>query len=412
MRKLHVYIGLFLLLVMCCIAISWNTVTANKLSSQKNAKIKIQAPEDQEVRSDGISISVLNSGLAELENFQLIISGTYGTTILKLEKSNEKWFFQLPATVAKRAGVVQWNLVLDQNSIQKGQFQLLPSAENLGALENYLGPRSIVANVRDYTMLVAIPTDSLDNMLPDGTQVSLNHQFKNQITRTPFQLDKGFAWQRIQAPLTTGRISTGSTLNDISSLELVADVFPDVAVDFQLELDQNHSYADGNEISTFKTSQIKDEHGNVMTDGTLVKFFMSDATGSQWQTVASTINGYAFAKAIHPQTPTKWNVKALIQGIAESPDLQVTFNSIIDDIPVELRNKKTIVVGPLTSHLGQIIPDGIQVRIELTGKTHILFTEKGIATFVLDDAVDGNENITITTLGLTKNSKIGSLEKE
>jgi hypothetical protein len=62
--------------------------------------------------------------------------------------------------------------------------------------------------------------------------------------------------------------------------------------------------------------------------------------------------------------------------------------------------------------LGQIIPDGIQVTIGLQGKTQILFTENGMATFILEDANDTDTNVTITTLGLTKTSKIGSLEKE
>ncbi|PRP66229.1 hypothetical protein [Nonlabens agnitus] len=412
MRKLHVYIGLFLLLILSGIGISWNTMTAVISPSQENEQIQIQEPKDQEVHASGISISVLGAVSVQKENFKLIVSGTYGSTISRPEKKDDKWFFQIPPSISKRAGVVQWDLVLEDLIIQKGEFQLLPDTKNLCALENYLGPRSIVANVRDYTMLVAIPTDSLDNMLPDDTQVFLKHQFKNKINTTPFALEKGFAWQRIPSPLSTGRISTGSTLDQISSTELVADVFPDVAVDFQLSLDQNHSYADGNEISTFKTSQITDEHGNVMTDGTLVKFFMSDANGSQWQTMASTINGYAFAKAIHPQTPTTWTVKALIQGIAESPDLIVTFKSIIDDIPVEMQNNDTIVVGPLTSYLGQIIPDGIQVTIDFQGETQILFTEKGMATITFESAINENAEMTIATLGLTKTSKIGSFEKE
>jgi hypothetical protein len=412
MRKLYLYIGLYLLIILSFLAVSWSSITNLLTPPQEIEQLQFEIPKDQPVNPYGISIFLGQSDSDKFENFKLVISGSFGTTISRPVDRYQSWFFKIPATITKRAGVVQWNLVLDEHVIQNGQFQLLPATQNLGALENYLGPRSIVANVRDYTMLVAIPTDLLDNMLPDGTVVSLNQQFKNQITKTPYSLEKGFAWQRISAPLTTGRMSTGSTLDNISSKELVADVFPDVAVDFQLSLDQNHEYADGNEISTFKTSQIKDEHGNVMTDGTLVKFFMSDASGARWQTIAPTINGFAFAKAIHPQTPTTWNVKALIQGIAESPELKVTFNSIIDTIPIQVRNGTTIVVGPLTSYLGQIIPDGIQVTIGLQGKTQILFTENGMATFILEDANDTDTNVTITTLGLTKTSKIGSLEKE
>ncbi len=412
MKKGYLYICLFLLLVFGMLVSSWHVQTSEP-KAQNSISIDIEAPLDQEVHPDGFTILIHSKELSDTETVKLVVSGTYGTTILQPEKSGERWVFSIPPAISTRAGMVEWRLVQHQKTVQSGEFELMPTVKNLGKLENYLGPRSIVASERDYTMQIAIPTDSLDNMLPDRTQLSLNHQFKNQITKTPASLKNGFAWQRIQAPLTTGRITVSSTLQNISSKELVADVFPDVAIDFQIIVDQNHTYADGNEITTFKTSRITDKHGNVMTDGTLVQFFMSDASGTQWQTMGSTINGYAFAKAIHPQTPTTWQVKAVIQGIAESPDLEVTFKSVIEEIPVRLQKDKTLIVGPLTSYLGQIIPDGVQVTIDIEGKNHVLLTENGIVKLPpIQDGIDLNSTVTISALGVTKTSKIASLENE
>lgn len=378
-----------------------------------SVKTKIIAPSDQEVSANGISISFLEFDDSVIEELHILISGTYGTTILKPEPADADWKFKIPALISKRAGRVEWSLLLQTKTIQKGSFQLVPKTTSLGLLENYLGPRSIVANERDYTMLVSIPTDSLDNMLPDGTSLSLNHQFKNKITRTPVELNKGFAWQRIYAPRSTGRVSTGSTLATSNSKELVVDVFPDTAIDFELNIDQNHTYADGNELTTLSTSQIKDQQGNVMTDGTLVTFYMKDESGSQWQTTASTVNGFAFAKAIHPQHPTSWTINAVIQGIAQSPVVDLDFKSILTEIPVRIENR-TVIVGALTSYLGQIIPDGIQVSIEVDQQDFILFTQDGRVTMTLDPANFPKSDyfIKVKTLGLTTVTKITALEEE
>ena len=410
MKNWHLYIGLILL--SCSVVLgSWKS----KLEVSKNEgfnEIRILEPDNQVVRDDVILISINSEAHKSMGSIKLVVAGTYGTSVLKPTEKKAKWYFEIPPSISRRTGVIDWNLVDDQKVLQSGQFQLTSLTQKLGQLENYLGPHSIVASERDYTMVVAIPTDSLDNLLPDGTTLSLNYQFKNEIVRSPARLNHGFAFQRIPAPLSTGRITVGSTLQNISSKELVADVFPDIAVDFQITVDQDHNYADGNAITTFKSSQITDMHGNIMTDGTLVEFFMGDEYGNYWQTMGSTINGYAFAKALHPQIPATWNVRAVIHGIAESPELNVTYKSVIDSIPVRLQKEKTLIVGPLTSYLGQIIPDGVQVSIEIDGIKHNLLTESGMVKIVHEGKLDLDETINITALGVTKTSKIGSLENE
>ena len=257
-------------------------------------------------------------------------------------------------------------------------------------------------------MLVSIPVDSLDNMLPDQTVVQMSKQFKGDITTTTKKIQSGFAWQRIPAPLTTGRLITGSTLQQISSKELVVDIFPDIAVPFKITKSSNHNYADGNEIIILKTDQIKDSHGNIMTGGTLVTFFIKDDHDNSWQTTSSTVNGYSFAKALHPQTPSTWTVKGVINGMVESPELNITFKSIIDEIPFSFSENKIVTIGPLTSYLGQLVPDGIPVQLKIDGSEIILKTHNGIATYTFDTKIiePNTYDIQIKTLGLTTTKSI------
>lgn len=399
------------LLCMAAIAVGLGLLSFYKVQATQKVSpevVQLEPIADRTVSTEEQYLFFQTPQSTDITSVQLVLSGTYGSMVLTPELLDGKPLFVIPSSFTKHAGVVTYHLVQEEQSIQQGTFNLLPATENMGAVETYLGPRSIVANVRDYTMLVSIPTDTLDNMLPDSTQVLLKSQFKNSITTTEHYLSNGFAWKRIFSPLKTGRLSTGSTLEDRSSKELIADIFPDTAQDFSITTERNHDYADGNEIITFGTSQIIDAHGNVMTDGTLVTFYMKDSDGAQWQTTASTVNGYAFAKALHPQSPSTWQINAAITGIAQSEVLSQTFTPIIKTIPVQTVVDRQLKVGPLTSYLGQLVQDGIAVTLQIDNQTFEALSRNGEASFYLkeEDFKQGIYEIKIQTLGIETTRQI------
>lgn len=403
--KNHKHIAVFVLIIGIIISMLFLSFLQPSEEQQEfKASYNIEHITDTIVSSAGRIIRFKTSNTALENEVHLILSGTYGTIVLTPDTSSWETFFSIPPAFTQRAGVVHYFLVQKEQTIQEGTFTLLPNTQELGGVSTYLGPRSIMANERDYTMLVSIPTDKLDNMLPDSTAVHLKTQFKNVITTTNHKLGAGFVWKRIPAPLQTGRISTGSTIKDVSSSELVADIFPDLAQDFTITSTSNHNYADGNEIITFKTSQIKDIHGNTITDGTLVTFSITDSSGSYWQVNATTVNGFAFAKALHPQSPGDWTVRAAITGIAQSDILKVTFMPIIEKIPFTIsKDNRNISVGPLTSYLGQLVQDGIEVSLSVNKfdyKTTQLSQDGMVNFYISKEAYpDGPGRIILEALG-------------
>ncbi|WP_339687637.1 hypothetical protein [uncultured Nonlabens sp.] len=403
MRNLHRFINFLILIAIVAMSFSCSeNKELKKVAISPNA-FQVKAPMDQVVTRKGIDINFKTFDKNSYKLLELLISGTYGTTVLKAKLDHIRLNIHIPNVISRHAGMLTWELIGNGKTIQKGTFRLLPNTKTLKTMENYVGPRSIISNDRDYTMLVSIPVDSLDNMLPDKTPLIMRHQFKGNITTTTQEITTGFAWQRILAPLTTGRLITGSTMETISSKELVVDVFPDIATAFKISENSNHNYADGSEIITLKTDQIKDRYGNITTDGTLVTFFIKDNLDKRWQTTGSTINGYAFAKALHPQTPSAWTIKGVITGMVESPELNINFQSIIDQIPFTYTENNRITIGPLTSYLGQLVPDGIPISIKLNAKEIILKTKNGIATHSYDTKMiaPGTYNLEIKTLGVT-----------
>jgi hypothetical protein len=372
------------------------------------ATFRIKQIENRTVSNKEQHVSFETYDHTGIDDVYLILSGTYGTVVLESEFVDLVPYFFIPESFTKHAGIVTYTLVQNEKPIQEGTFKLFANTQNLGAIETYLGPRSIIANIRDYTMLVSIPTDTLDNLLPDSTQIALKTQFKTAITTTEHTLNSGFAWKRISSPLQTGRLSTGSTLGSSASKELIVDIFPDLAQEFSIRAVSNHNYADGNEIISFETTQIKDAHGNIMTDGMQVTFYIRNDTGAFWQIQTTTVNGYAFAKALHPQSPSNWQVTAAIAGITQSPEISTTFTPIIETIPVTMRKNRQIVVGPLTSYLGQWVQDGIDVSLHIHGTTYDALTKNGEVQFHLkaEDYPKGAYTFTIQTLGLEATHKI------
>ncbi|MEQ3654976.1 MAG: hypothetical protein ABNH00_03835 [Dokdonia sp.] len=384
----------------------------SKLSHTTSKKVTIASVKNNRVTNQGIRISLTNVEAAIPQHTFLSVSTALGATILTPKHTETGDHFYIPSEISKNAGIVNYSLIVDGELLEKDSFLLRPEVSQLATVETYAGPRSIMATTRDYSMLVSIPTDTYDNLLPDDTSIKLYSQFKNTITKSDKKLRLGFAWQRIPAPLETGRISTASTIKNIASQELAIDVFPDLAQDFSIAVSRNHTYADGNQICTFSTSQIKDQYNNIVPDGTLVTFFVNDDHERYWQFTATTVNGYAFAKALHPEIPSTWTVQATMMGIAKSQQTDITFDAILDMLPVTIEENK-IMVGPLHSYMRQLVQDGVRVDLILGDVVNTALTKNGMATFELEGQAKRQKpyQIEVKTLGLIQSITVPLNEK-
>ncbi len=375
--------------------------STSEVTPTVSKQVSVEAVANTQVTNLGLKIP-LTTGLESLpQHTYLSVSTSLGATLLTPVGSKKDYYFYLPPDFSKRAGLVNYCLIVDGNTIEKNSFVLEPELSQLGSVETYAGPRSIMANTRDFTMLVSIPTDPYDNLLTDGIPITLLSQFKDKVVQTKKELELGFAWVRVPAPLETGRISTASTINNIASEELAIDVFSDLAQDFSIDVSRNHTYADGNQICTFSTSQIKDQYNNVIPDGTVVDFFVKDDLGRHWKLSATTVNGYAFAKALHPEIPSIWKVQATMLGIAKSQQTVVTFDAILDRLPVTLEDNK-VVVGPLHSYMGQLVEDGLRVDLIFGDQIETALTRNGRVIFELDTPAkrDQSHQMEVRALGL------------
>jgi hypothetical protein len=342
-----------------------------------------------------------------LVDVYLQLSSSYGVLVLSKNKEDNALEFTVPAFISKKSGWVQWNFVVQGAILASGSFEIIPNPSFNEIAETYIGPPSIVAGGKDFTMLVAAATDIYDNLLPNDTPVIINEQRHASKTSYALTIKNRIAWKRIFSPEKKGRLFATALTKSSTSREMSIDVFANQPKNFTINYEQPHPFADGNQILSLKTSTLKDQYNNIITDGTLIQFTGVDSKKQVFRTSAITINGVATAKLLYPNSPTTWEVKAGVPGIAASPAITIDFDSILNEFKIEFsNNNRAIKVGPLTSYLGQLIPDGAAVVVAISEKQESLevSSKDGFAIFNISEDYypAATYNFTITTLGISK----------
>ncbi|MCD8404817.1 hypothetical protein LNI88_05425 [Tenacibaculum dicentrarchi] len=364
--------------------------------------ITLLSKEKQFITGDTI---LLKFNANSAKKHQMYCSNSYGSTLLNSEIINNKIIFKIPPYLSNKSGILNWKII--KNNIS-GQFKIVPKQQPV-SLETYLGPPSIEAGGTDYTMLVVIPTDDLDNPLKKGTIVKVKHQFLKSERKTKVLTNNLIAFKNINSPLKSGRMIITSESLNLNSKEYDVNIMPAIGTNFKLFFKRNHKYADGNQITTFYTSIIKDKNRNVISDGSFVDFFITNKKGNMLKTSGTTINGIAYAKMIHPEFEDNWKVKAYINGISESDILKINYKKIIDKFDVNFSdNNRTVKVGPLKSFMNQMIPDGLKVKLAVYKDEKLLNdiikkSKDGFVYFNLNSNIykNGNYTIKITAAAVT-----------
>ncbi len=400
MQKKQTYLYLFSLICISYISLGQSSI------SKSNGIQLISSKTDFEA---GNQIILRFSSLSENRPV-LYCSNNYGSTLIKPNTEPSKIFsYEIPVHMSNKSGTINWS-IFDNGSSISGFLKIAPKI-TVHTMETYLGPPSIEAGGRDFTMLVVIPTDSLDNPLKPETPVQVKHQFLANEISTEIKTDQLIAYKNIYSPNTSGRMIISSESYGKNSKEYDVNIVPAIPTNFTITAKRNHKYADGNQITSFITSVIKDSLGNIVSDGTYVSFFIKNKKQAILKTSGTTVLGIATAKMIHPDQEAHWTIKAYVEGISESNLIAVKYTQVITEFEVQFStNNRTIKVGPMRSFMNQMIPDGLQVTLTILKDKRkigsITTTSKdGFVKFKLKTGIYKTDNYTfqIRAAGITKN---------
>ena len=342
--------------------------------------------------------------------YGLLLKSSYGIVYLNQNSTSGQINFTLPRFISRKKGVIHYQLYFEDEVRLTGSLMISSSSKRTTMVEAYLGPTSINAGGLDYGMMTVMPTDVYDNPLEDSTKVEVKHQFLSNEKVEELLVDDFIVWKNIYSYETSGRILVSAKEGLIPSKEFTLDVYPSQAEDFELYERRKHHYADGNQLVEFYTSKIKDKYGNTISDGRLVEIIIQNDKGSRISTIANTIDGVARGFIIHPALKSTWNAKAFIPEMAESNTIILNFLPAVEDIEISFAvNNREMIIGPITSFMEQLIPDGaiITLRLYKEGKLLEEFhksTFNGKTKFKIskDFYVDGVYDIEIEALGIKK----------
>lgn len=351
---------------------------------------------------------VLKFSTSETKKPLLYCSNSYGSTLVSPTFESNTLQYFIPKNISKKIGIVHWK-ILDEDETTLGQFNIKPKAK-AATIETYIGPPSIEAGGTDYTMLVVIPTDSLDNPVPTNTLVNAKYQFLASEEKEAIFTKNLIAYKNIKSKKESGRMLVSSESLGINSKEFTVNVTAAIPVDFTISAKRPHNYADGNQVTTFSTSILKDKQGNVVSDGTFVTFVITNKKGNILKTTGTTAEGVAHSKMIHPDYTENWSIQAYINGIAESNIITLNYLSVIENFDVVFsENNRKLKIGPLQSFMKQMIPDGLQVELLVYKDNSLLKTVKktsynGFVNFNLKPAIYKNDTyrLVLKTAGLEK----------
>lgn len=381
------------------------TLCVNAQETNSAGKVSLLTTQKEFRVSDEI---FLDFDVKDSKNFNLYCSNSYGSSMIYPDKNDGKITFRIPKFLSKKRGLLTWKTIGLETNISGSLF--VNSLQQPKTIETYLGPPSIDAGAIDYTMLVVIPTDSLDNPIKDNSKVDVKNQFLKSERSSPIFTDKLIGYKNIYSPLKSGRMIISSESYGLNSKEFDVNIMPAIATNFKIYAKRNHEYADGNQITTFYTSIIKDRLNNVIIDGSFIEFYITNKKGNILKTTGTTINGVANAKIIHPDFEENWSVKAYSIGISESNVINLKFKKVIDNYTVDFNNNnRTIKIGPLESFMGQIIPDGLIVKLFIYKDKKLIETifkesKAGFAEFNLNPNIfeDGIYDFKTKTAGIEK----------
>lgn len=393
----HLYISLLSLLLLS------STLVINTMKDDNTFTLLT-------TKSDYVAGDTIELKFTFTRNSEVLLYGSnsYGSILLQPIVHKNELKYVLPEAISNKSGIFSWRLQTKSNTLS-GQITIEPKSK-IKAIESYLGPPSIQAGGTDYTMLVVIPTDDLDNPLADSTSVNIKHQFLKDEYASDVITKHGFAYKNIYSETKNGRMLISSECLNLNSKEFDVNVMPAIPTNFKIDSERIHDYADGNQITTFKTSVIRDRYDNIVSDGTFVNFFITNKAAHKSKTSGTTINGIASAKMLNPDYEDQWSVKAYVEGMANSDTIVLNYKQAISDFSIVFsKDNRTITVGPIKSFMSQRVPDGLTIKLSIY-KGGVLIhqptmdTFNGMAEFYLDNDryPKGDYNLELKVAGMVK----------
>lgn len=284
--------------------------------------------------------------------------------------------FVISKEVNIQSGIITIDLLVQGKNISR--FSTYVKAEDpVDIMEGFIGAKTLITDDEHPAMLVVIPIDRFNNFCEDSTEVIINSvNTKNQSRAYGKSTEQGLTYQLYDGLKTTAKTSIGATSFGAFLMEKEVKHVPGEPIDFILNTTNVYPFADGRQTFDVYTSTINDQFGNIVADGTVVDYIVSDKTGlSKFHSI--TTNGISNLLLRNPNEEIQLSIYAEVDGIRKSRAIQVYFKPYILNYATEYNPKSRVIkIGPISGSLGQIIPDGTVVTISIANENYSTIIDK------------------------------------
>ena len=119
MRKLVSNITFWALIVMTAIIYSCSEKQKIEKTAIAADAFKIVTPIDQVVTKNGIKIKFQSYNNDDFELLEFVVSGTYGTTVLKPQLHQDQLAIHIPEVISQHSGIIEWKLIAGETTLKR-----------------------------------------------------------------------------------------------------------------------------------------------------------------------------------------------------------------------------------------------------------------------------------------------------
>lgn len=349
-----IIIGVLVLLLLACNDKQENTSLAfesSNLNSSKTDTLQV-----------GTKIQLDITKLEQNNTYTIICKNSLNNTIKTFTKKEGQNFLDLPKEISYKKGLLWVEIFKDQNKIFEKKYYLLPQSK-VQNLENYFGQKFMDLDISPNPQIISLLLDKYDNTTSPEFPIiyTLNQEKNTKVLE--IKNPQNICIYDDTDVKKTGEKSVSIHYQNIFSEEEIYYITSGFAENFMINAELENNLADGNSLYTLKTNVIKDKYGNILEDGSVVSFTIKN-NFTNYSIEATTINGIAETRILHPEKSQKIQISANCKPYAKSNTIDLNFNTAIQKLPYQ-QTKNGIHIGPIATILGNYVAENTPVFIEV-----------------------------------------------
>lgn len=292
------------------------------------------------------------------EPVSVAIDDGYSLRTFTQKPTNGVATIQIPPTEGPSSGVVRVSAL---SGLRSGTSTIVVTPSTaVDPHDLYLGPRTILADGVDHTMIVAAPKDRFGNPVATGTNVDYIFTRPDLSVETDDrETDHLLSYSRITARTVAGKTRVAVTSDDATAREMTFLSVANQPEPFTLTVIDPVVPADGATVLRVRTDVLVDQFGNVLPDGVDTSLSVVGVTGTR-RVKGETIKGVAEFSVEAPVRPGDVTMTAIASG-QPSESLTFSFPPAVTRIPFAIAPDEDglrISIGPVLTTRGAYVAEG------------------------------------------------------